>query len=604
MSQRNSRLNNLIAEEVKNFEAEESYGRAKTSRKKSYAKYAQLLREQAAKKNTVLSANGALEYDTTGSALVDFNARVTEFRNAEASVITDAARKAFEENPVKFVKLIFQIGDIREGRGERHTFNVCMDWLVANHPSVAGEVIALIPEYTRWDYLVRLTVSEDEVIAKNATKLVVKQFEADRAVIQNAKDGESVAISLLAKWMPSLQTKKEQDKEVVRHLLRTLHMQEREYRKTLSQMRSYLNIIEKSLTLKDYDTIDMEKMSAKQQLRYSSCLERVMAKQRHDYIQAVLRGEKKMNTTILNPLEIVHEYIKNNRNFQGTEYNEDMEAIWSLIPDTTSGNGNTLVIRDGSGSMTASIGAGSKATMLEAASAMAIYCAEHMQGAFHNMFITFSSHPEIVDLSDCPSLSDKLNRLVRFNDCSNTDLEATFDLVLDIAVKNGLSQEEIPSYLMILSDMEFDAARRAYSHYDWKRHQFVDDGCSRDMLFDIIRKKWQTAGYDMPTLVFWQLNGKRTIFPEIDAKNGIIFLSGFSTSELELVMAGKYETVEEVDEEIQVYDEETGIASLVTVTSTHKRVLSPIEQLEMKLANSRYDTVEAAAVQGLKLETA
>lgn len=561
--------------------------------------FAKLLLEKATADNLVRSANNALEYASTGSAMVDFNARATEFRNADAEVIIDAAIKAYAENPVDFVKLMFQTGDIRGGKGERHTFNTCMDWLVEGHPLIAAEVLALIPEYTRWDYLVRQVISLNKEISTYATEIVINQFRADMQAVNSVKDGEAVNISLLAKWMPSLQTKKSEDKKVVRHLLKKLNMQEREYRKSLSLLRKHLNIIEKSLSAKDYEAIDMEKLSSKQQLRYSACFKRVMEQKRHEYIQAVLRGEKKMNASVLNPIEVLHEYAKGC--YGKVSYNEDLEALWSLIPNKTSGNCNTLVVRDGSGSMMSAIGQGSSATMLEAATSMAIYCAEHITGAFKNTFITFSSRPEVVNLSECNTLADKINLLYRYNDCSNTDIEATFDLVLNSAIEGGLAQEELPAYLMILSDMEFDDAR-GFRRYYCKKSATYEEENSRDTLFATIRNKWNKAGYEMPTLVFWQLNGARTIYPEIDAKNGIIFLSGFSTNELELVMAGKYETVEEITEELQVTDETTGETKTVVKQRTERKVLSPKEQLELKLADLRYDEVEAAVRRGLAKE--
>lgn len=566
-----------------------------------YEHFVQLLSLNATKENLVFSENGALEYASSGSSLVDFNARATEFRNADTEVIIDAAVKAYAEDPVNFVKLMFQTGDIRGGKGERHTFNTCMDWLVAVHPAIAEEVLIFIPEYTRWDYLIRQTISTNKVISRHATEIVKKQLVSDMWNVQKAEYDNYTNISLLAKWMPSLQTKKSEDKKIVRHLLRSLKMQEREYRKTLSTLRGYLNVIEKSLSSKDYDAIDMEKMSAKQQLRYASCLKRVMTKQRHEYIQAVLRGEKKMNTSILNPLEILHEYVKGG--YRNVTYNEDIEALWSLIPDKTSGNCNTLVIRDGSASMMEAIGQGSSATMLEAATAMAVYCADHMTGPFKDKFITFSSRPALISLSDCHTFADKIKLLFEYGDCSNTDIEATFDLILEIAVKNGLSQDEIPSYLMILSDMEFDIARGAYGYYNWNTGR-KQPALDRDTLFTTIRKKWNAAGYDMPTLVFWQLNGARTIYPEIDAKNGIIFLSGFSTNELELVMAGKYETVKEVTEEVKITDEESGEITTLVKTREERKVLSPKEQLELKLSDPRYDEIEAAVRTGLRREIA
>ncbi len=622
MSQRNPRISKLVANEKTMSNINNKYCNSYTSdpayntnlhsdsendvhySTKKSAEYGnesnsfmQLLAQNAAKNDLVLSANGALEYASTGSSLTDFNARATEFRNADKTVIMDAATRAYAESPVDCVKLIFQTGDIRGGKGERHAFNTCMDWLVTTHPKVAAEVLYLIPEYTRWDYLVRHTTDSNKVVSEKATEIVVEQFNKDLDTIRDRSEDEKTDISLLAKWMPSLQTKKEDDKKIVRHLLKCLHMQEREYRKALSELRKYLNVIEKAMSEKNYDAIDMEKLSSKQHLRYAAFFKRVLAERRHDYIQAVLRGEKKMNTSVLNPLDILHEYSRNGNSY--VTYNEDYEALWSLIPDKTDGNGNTLVVRDGSGSMTDAIGQGSSATMLEAATAMAIYCADHLTGEFKDKFITFSSKPEIVDLSGCNTFADKINLFDRYDECSNTDIEATFDLILETAMSEGLSQDEIPSYLMILSDMEFDVARGARS-YIWNVNKAPD----RDTLFETIRQKWTAAGYEMPTLVFWQLNGARTIYPEIDSKNGVIFLSGFSTNELELVMAGKYESVAEVEQEEQIIDEVTGESKLIVSKHTEKVILTPKEQLELKLADPRYDAVEEAARRGLEKEIA
>ncbi|GEM_PF-116275 len=602
MSQRNSRTEKSTYTEKERSNVNNEYCNRYSSseavdgaiRMAGFERFVRSLARKAAMENTILSANGAVEFASSGSKLVDFNARATEFRNASEQTISEAALQAYSEEPVDFVKLVFQTGDVRGGKGERHAFNACMDWLVANHPHIANELLELIPEYTRWDHLVRLCLSDNKMVSEHATQIVVSQFCADLKAVSAASEGSTVKISLLAKWMPSLQTKKEVDRCLVRHLLRRLSMQEREYRKALSMLRSHLNVIERALSAKDYEAVDMEKMSSKQQLRYSSLLRRVMEERRHEYIQAVIRGEKKMNASVINPIDIMHEYCGGRwlGYGNGVTLNEDWEMLWSLIPDMMSENGNTLVVRDGSGSMFSPIGPGSSATMIEAATALAIYCSEHQTGAFKDTFITFSNTPQIVNLSKCNTLADKINLLFDYDECSNTDIEATFALILNTALENNLSQDEIPSYLMILSDMEFDMARGA-------GFRGTDN---RNVLFARIRRRWKAAGYEMPTLVFWQLNGKRTIYPEIDPNNGIVFLSGFSANELSLVMAGKYEFYEEVTEEVQEKDKLTGEIRLVKRKKTVKKVLSPEKQLAVKLSDPRYDAVEAAARRGLRCE--
>ncbi len=264
-----------------------------------------------------------------------------------------------------------------------------------------------------------------------------------------------------------------------------------------------------------------------------------------------------MNKKIINPVEFVHEYYSADiQSWWKTEIEEieEYEVLWSLIVDRASGNGNTLVIRRGSGSMAQLIGQGSNAKMIDAADAMSIYCAERISGVFHNMCLTFSKYPEIIDLSDCDTFAKKINKLGKYIKSYEIDVEATFDLVLDMAVKYNLPQKKIPAYLLILCNMEFDMALEMG---EW-------GNLNKETLFSSIRKKWKAHGYDMPTLVFWQLNENdkddenRAVCSEIDSDNGIIFLRGFSETVLELIMADEYEKILKLDE----YEKRAGEANI------------------------------------------
>ena len=551
--------------------------------------------------NITLTENGALVYKSTLSPLVDFNASTTSLRGMKDDTIHCYAKRAYAEDPVKFVKLLFNTGDIRGGKGERRIFNACMDWLAANHPAVACEVLPLIPEYTRWDYLVRLSVSANPQVSKLATELVVTQLLADKEVCDNTKEGYA-DISLLAKWMPSVQTKKDDQKVIVKHFLKKLNMKEKEYRKLLSMLRDNLNIIEKHMSAKDYDRINLENLTSMQQLRYNKFFSRVMAEKRHAYIQDVLAGRKSMNTEVLNPTDVCRMYKEDSRLSKVVQFSEDYEALWSLLPDRTSGNGNTLVVRDGSGSMLSRVSYDSKVTSMDVADALTIYCAEKLTGQYKNKFITFSARPRFVDMSECKTLADKLNLLRDYDEISNTNIEATFDLILETAVDNKLTQKDLPSYVLILSDMEFDCATGNYCGNS--------DGLKRKTLFDTIRTKWEEAGYKLPTLVFWNLSVSRTLYPTIDEDNGVVFLSGYSTNDLSLVMAGEFESIEFDLVDISDENSEDGLSAIDYDEDddfgieVKRVVLTPQEQLDKKLSQERYDAVEEAARRGLLKESA
>ena len=163
---------------------------------------------------------------------------------------------------------------------------------------------------------------------------------------------------------------------------------------------------------------------------------------------------------------------------------------------------------------------GTQTTPLEVATALAIYFSERIKGQFKDTFITFSAMPELIDLSGLSSLHDKLAKTYNEDDCSNTNIEAVFNLILRTAVRAHMSQEEMPSTVLILSDMEFDASRHNFSQ----------------RLFQSIESEYNRAGYKLPRLVFWNLCSRTGTIPVKENEMGVALISGFSTNLAKMVM--------------------------------------------------------------------
>ena len=347
--------------------------------------------------NKILTENGAIAFESMGSKLVDIDSAASTFRTVDIDEIKEKMDAAYKENPQDANKCMFYLGDIREGKGERRGFNACMDYMVSQHPEIAKELIPLIPEYTRWDYATRLMKSANPEISRAATDFVKEQLKSDMT---------SDHPSLLAKWLPSIQTKKKDERQIVFKLERELGIDHKGYRKMLSGIREKLNIMEKYLSTHTMDQINMENLTSHQNLKYRGAFQKWVPKAREDYLKKVMSGEAKMNAGVVSPHEIVHAYSVDWN--QPAEYNMDLETMWKMLPDKVQGDSSTLVIRDGSGSMTGTIGKQTSASCLDVATAMSIYFAERQTGPLANKFITFSKHPEIVDMSNCDSLHDKL----------------------------------------------------------------------------------------------------------------------------------------------------------------------------------------------------
>lgn len=161
---------------------------------------------------------------------------------------------------------------------------------------------------------------------------------------------------------------------------------------------------------------------------------------------------------------------------------------------------------------------------IHVSNALGIYFAERMRGEYHNKFITFSARPQYVDLSRCQTLQDKLNLAYAHNDYSNTNIEKSFELILQTAVKNKLSQKDLPKTVLVISDMEFDHACR---------------GGIKKTLFQKIQKRYSLHGYKMPKLVFWNCNSRTNVIPVRENEYGVALVSGFSVNVCKMVLSNQ-----------------------------------------------------------------
>lgn len=470
--------------------------------------------------------NGALGFSTSGTKLLDLNFAVTSFRNKSDAAIEDAFAKAFYENKLLAVKWMFYCRDARGGIGERRLFRVAMKWLSKEQPEVARVIIELIPEYGRWDDLRCLLDTEvkDDVIA-----CVRKQLAED---LQNIEDNKP--ISLLFKWLPSTNCASLESRRFAKIIRTGLDMTEGQYRKMLSKGRKYLKVVEVQMSAKQWNEIDYNAVPSKANLIYNKAFLRNDEERRRAYLAALERGDEgvKINSSVNFPHDIVHKYMVGSSWSQRVKSDKDttLEELWKALPDFVNGQGDTICVSDGSGSMTTTIG-GTNVSALSVANALAIYFAEHSSGEFKNQYITFSNTPQLVDFSNAKTLREKITIALIHNEVASTNIEAVFDLLLKTAVRKKLSQEEIPANVLILSDMEFNTASSPNSR--------------RKTLFREIEQKWNDAGYKMPRCAFWNLCSRTGTLPVNRHENfPVALVSGFSPAICKMVLSNKLDPVE------------------------------------------------------------
>lgn len=456
-----------------------------------------------------LTTNGAVGYATSGKKLLDINFSVTSLRKQPESEIINQFMDAYYEDPILAMRWLFYARDCRQGIGERRLFRVVMKHLADVKPNVVCSVLKLVAEFGRWDDLLCLLDSD---VKYNVLSLIKKQLDEDK---KNMSNNES--ISLLSKWVPSLNASSQETKRYAAIICKYLSVTPRQYRQMLSMMRNYIDVVECKMSAKKWSEINYEAVPSRANLIYNSAFLRNDEERRRAYLNALSNGDVKINASVLFPDDIVHKYGCNDRYLYLREVgilNGTLEGLWKALPTLTTEN--TLVVRDGSGSM--------MGKPMDVSTAMAIYMAERNTGEFHNKFITFGAKPKLISLDGMDTLREKLAKTYQETDCSNTNIRAVFDLILKTAVNSNMHQKDMPKNIVIISDMQFDGQAFNFNK----------------TLFNAIAQKYSTYGYQLPRLIFWNVNESYSnVVPIQQNELGVVLLSGYSQNLIKMVMSGE-----------------------------------------------------------------
>jgi len=477
----------------------------------------ELLRNLKEQSNVTRTQNGAVTYKSTMNMVYDLFAQGAAMRGASDSDCIYMFTKAYNENPTLALKCLFYLRDVRGGQGERRFFRACIKWLAMNQPKEMMNLIHLVPEYGRYDDLFELfgTGIEDEmmgyiyhVINKNEDHLVYK-------------------------WMPSINASSRNTQERGRKFARAFGLSERNYRKLLSEGRTACHLVETLMSQQKWDQIAFDKLPSRAGILYSKAFAR-REETKERYAAFMSKKETKVNAGTLYPYDVTK---KARDLFTGGSYwrhinvpLNDTERLainkyWDNLTDYFKGATlNALCVCDTSGSMTSCYY--SNIAPIDVATSIALYTAERAKGPFHNHYISFSSRPQLIETSGV-DFCDKVQRIYGTNLCENTNIEATFDLILNTALRQRLSQDDLPESLIVISDMQFDAQRGYY-------------GSRSNSLMENIELKWNNAGYKMPKLIYWNVNAATNAgnIPMKD-KDGITYVSGASPVIFEQILKGK-----------------------------------------------------------------
>lgn len=476
--------------------------------------------------NVSITENGAVGYKSTGKKLVDLNFATSSLRSKSENEINTMFLEAYNENPLYAWKWLFFCRDIRGGMGERRTFRTILKQMAVSHTQETAVLLPYIAEYGRYDDMWCLLKTP---LKKLVIQLISAQLETDMAAYKEDKP-----MSLLAKWLPSRRASSKQTKDYAKIIIEEMGIDRILYQKTLSMLRSKLNLVETLMSSNQWSAIDYNTVPSKANLKYNSAFLRHDEERRRKFLDALRNNEKgvKINAGTLYPHDIVHKYMRSSLWSQTLQpYDETLEQLWKAQKDTVKGAENVMVVADGSSSMTTQVGK-SGTTALDVANALAIYFAERASGQFANQYITFSDNPQLVRFDGAKSLHDKLAIALRHDECASTNIEAVFDLILKTALAKKMTQEDLPGTILIISDMEFNEA--STSNRFWNTRSFRTPSKT---LFQEIDQKFKKHNYKMPRLVFWNVNSRTGTIPVKENEAGVALVSGFSPNIMQMVLS-------------------------------------------------------------------
>lgn len=450
--------------------------------------FADVMKKEAAMKYT---ENGAIAYDRLNGSLVTLFAQIGALRPRSEKEIEDKFASAFNEDSLLATKMLFYAGNIRGGLGERRTFRICLKWLAKNHPTIVEKNMKNIAWFNRYDSLFELVNTPCERAMWRYIEDVLKHD----LVSMKRKD----VCTLLAKWMPTETASSKKTRALAKKAMTELRLTPRQYRVALSALRKYIKVVEQKMSANAWSEINYPAVPSYAMARYNRAFNRHDEERFSKYVEDLNNGKTKVNASTLYPYDLVKNYLG-----YSSDTNSLVEQQWKALPNYITGNNNIIVMADVSGSMCG--------RPMETSIGLAIYFAERNHGEYQNCYMTFTDRPHFININPNDTLRAKV-RQVRETDIGyNTDLEKAFDYILAGATYNNISNEDMPKALVVISDMEIDRYMRGYGI------DFVDE----------MKRKFAVHGYDLPKLVFFNVEARNDTF--LSQSADVINVSGQSPS--------------------------------------------------------------------------
>lgn len=430
------------------------------------------------------SLDHALEFFSKAGSL--FEKRST-FYGSEETALSLFQKTWIVEKEVSF-KLLLWLRDCRGGAGNRSGFRSSLKWLAEHDPEWVKLNISQIPELGRWD---DLTALYDTPCESEALELWASEIK---------KGGKG---NLACKWAGRKDNK----------LRKYMGLTPKEYRKLLV---AGTQVVESKMCEKNWKEIEYSNVPSVAMARYSSAFFRNDEERFKSFKEAVKKGETTVNTGALFPHDCVRTAMHGDAELADIQFQQ--------LPNYLEGVDKRIVcICDTSGSMGVPVSGSVQAVHVSIG--MSLYCSEKMgkENPFYRKFLQFESETHLTDWSNY-SFSDVVNGKGNiFNGAvGSTNIEKALLTLLQFAKFYNAKPDQIPNVLLIVSDMQFNQ---------------MTTGNDKPVV-EAIMKEWQEAGYEAPTIVYWNTAGYAGS-PATVTTPKTALVSGFSPSLLKAVFSSE-----------------------------------------------------------------
>lgn len=451
--------------------------------------------------------NKAISLETTSCARL--NLLFKTVRNIDEEYLVDYLEKSWIESPQDTLKIIFYNRDCRGGKGERKIFYQSLKWLYNKDNAMFMRNFEHISEYGYCKDYLQLIDYIPEIKSKVVRLFARKLFEDRQKVRVNEP------VSLFGKYAPREGKKYDKKYNLASLIGQCLGVSKKNYRKLYTSPIGYaIETVERRMCANEWELIKYASVPSIAMNNLKNAFKRHDEVRYSDYLRAVAAGRTKINASQLQPHQLVSQYL----NGRYLEIESTIEEQWKALSRKVKSESNfneCIVLSDVSGSM--------EGRPMEVSIALGILISSHSKPPYKNKVITFESNPKVFNLTGS-SLWENVNQLKSAPWGGSTDIQKAFNLILREAVMYHVAPEDMPKTLFIISDMQFNQA---------------DYGNNFLTNFETIKMKFAMHGYQIPTIVFWNVRANTTDFPVNAHQDRVSMISGFSPSVLKAVLQGE-----------------------------------------------------------------